>query len=37
MMQLMLDAEITSADGKVQRLTDEEIIANIVLVPGGWL
>ena len=32
MLQLMLDAETTSADGQVQRLTDEEIIANTLLI-----
>ena len=32
LLQLMLDAETKSADGHVDKLTDEEIIANIILV-----
>jgi cytochrome P450 len=32
LLQLMLDAEMASEDGQVNKLTDEEIIANIILV-----
>ena len=32
LLQLMLDAETKSEDGHVDRLTDEEIIANIILI-----